>query len=346
MNKKLVLLATDRYSININDFYMFYRRTGHQIEALVHHTNCPEKKWWAEGRFPDPAREKLLDPLDLDRLKLVPYSEPDEVPGLLDGLDFDYVCMGNGNAEEHRRVVDHIGIERCLFTEYGWLPWSKNFYISRGGCGVRSEIRDVDAATLDRQPLREAAVEGFRRTLSKGWPVLRKGFVYVPLQKDVNDFKFTFCNFQNNVEFLDFIHGIVPRGMRIVVKEHPLYRQHYDYAKYGRGRFTDISDKKLNKAMLYRNMAAMICINSTSILEALAFGGKVFAYGEDLYMNKDLVHFRVTDSSEFERLLGTDQSRERCDRFISLLMERQVDRRRCLTEDRDYIEGHYWNRAI
>ncbi len=344
MSKKLVLLATDRYSINANDFYMFFRRSDHEIVALLHHVNCPSKSWWANNRFPDPAREGLFDPMGFERLRLLSWANADELLARLDELVFDYVCMGNGSGAEQQRVIAHLGSERCLFSEYGWLPWSRHFYISREGCGYASEITEIDETALEHQPVSERGIANLRKEFRWGWPVLRRNFIYVPLQKDTNDFKFAFTSFHSNEEFLDFVHEIVPPKMKVLVKEHPMYRRHYDLSKYGR--FINVSGRRLSKASLYRRMAAMIAINSTSILEAILFGGKVFAYGQDLFLNKGLVHFCVTDPHEFATRLEQPQDDERCKAFISLLLERQVDRLRCLNNDLEYVRNHYWNRAL
>ena len=344
MSNKLVLLATERYSINVNDLYMFFRRSDHEIVALVHHVSCPEKPWWVNNSFPDPSRDRLFDPMEFDRLRLMPWSSVDELLAHLDALEFDHVCMGNGSGTEQQQVIRHIGRDKCLFTEYGWLPWSRHFYISRKGCGYASEITDIDEAALDRQPIREQEILNLRRMFGRGWPVLRRDFIYVPLQKDVNDFKFTSSQFACNEEFLDFIHEIVPPKLKVLVREHPLYRKHYDLRKYGR--FIDISGKRISKVSIYRHMRAMIAINSTSIVEAILFAGKVFAYGQDLFLNKGLVHFRVNDPQEFIVSLEEPQGEQRCKAFVSLLLERQIDRRRCLRDDLEYVRNHYWNQAL
>ena len=342
--KRLLLLATDRYSININDFYMFFRRTEHEIVGLLHHVSCPRKSWWRDNRFSDPARDSIFDPMNYDALSLISWSNAAELPALLDRIDFDYVCMGNGTGSDHQVAIEHVGRDRCLFTEYGWLPWSSHFYIARGGCGNCSDIATMKREDISKKPVNERGIREARKRIRGGWPVLSRGFVYVPLQKDVNDFKFTLTHFKSNEQFLDFVHEIVPKRTPVWVKRHPLYKKEYDFKKYGR--FVDISSKNLNKAHIYRRMSAMVCINSTSILEALLFGGNVFAYGDDIYRDKDVVHFGVDQKDEFATRLAAEAPCDRIDRFVSLLLDRQVDRSRCVGDDTEYIENHYWNQTL
>lgn len=339
-----MLLATDRYSININDFYMFYRRTEHEIVALLYHINCSEKPWWKHNAFADPARNKLYDKMDFESLRLIPWHDTEYLLNSVEFIDFDYICMGNGSAAEQQELIKKVGIDKCLFAEYGWLPWSEHFFISRKGTGFNSEISDLTEESLKSVKIRESEIEKLKNNFKKGRFFFKKDFIYIPLQKDVNDFKFNFTHFASNEEFLDFIHEIVPKDIQVLVKEHPLYRRHYNYKKYGR--FIDISDKNLSKARIYKRMLGMVCINSTSILEALMFGGRVFAYGQDIFLNKKLVHFQIDSTTEFEKCLNIPVSKTTAKAFISLLLERQINRKRCINNDEAYISQHYWNQAL
>lgn len=325
---------------------MFYRRTEHEIVALVYQRGCPEKSWWRRGRFNDPARNGMVDPLDFNSLKLIEWIDSEDLISALQNLNFDYVCLGNGSGRAQQLAIQHFGRDKFLFSEYGWLPWSDNFYIARNGCGFDSDIAGMDALEISGQEIDKAGIEGFREKLSSGRGIRERDFIYVPLQKDVNDFKFNYCEFDSNVAFLRHVNNVVPSHYQILVKEHPLYRQHYDYAELGSGRMFDISDKSYSKTSLLENMAAMVCINSTSILEALAFDATVFAYGADIYCDKEIVHYRTPDRATFELLLAEKAGSDQSSRFVSLLLQRQINRQRCLDNDREYIDNHFWNNAI
>ncbi len=342
--KRLLLLATARYSINLDDFWMFYRRTGHQPAGFLYHRSLEAKSWWRRNRFRDPARKGVFDPLDRSRMPFIAWDGVDDLKRALDRLGFDYLCMGNGSGADQRQAVEHVGEERCLFSEYGWLPWNENFYISRRGCGRNSDIFEMTAADLAGYDMGEPELAALRGRFSRGLPVPWRDYVYVPLQKDVNDFKFGFTRFRDNTAFLDFIHEVVPPGLTVLIRRHPLYRKRYDLRRYGR--FRDISPLPLSKAGLYRHMRAMVCINSTSILEAVLFARPVFAYGEDLFLNKGVVHWGVETPAAFSAALDSPYPAAAARAFVALLRERQVDRKRCVGGDEAYIRGHYWNRSI
>ena len=88
-------------------------------------------------------------------------------------------------------------------------------------------------------------------------------------------------------------------------------------------------------------MLGMICINSTSILESILFNKPAFVYGKDLFLNKDLVHFNIRKLGDFIEASKKKISSINCDKFISLLLQRQVDRKKCVSNDIDYIRDHY-----
>lgn len=344
MRKKLVLVATDRYSININDFYMFYSRTNHKIVAILYNTKCKQKSWWLRNSFKDTARNNIYDKMDFNSIPLIEWIDVDSLLDKTSQLDFDYLCMGNGSGEDQKKLIEHIGIDRCLFSEYGWLPWNEHFFISRKGVGYQSEITFINENHLNSIEIDTYQIEKIKKKFNKGWFTFNKDFVYVPLQKDINDFKFNFTDFRNNEEFLDFIHEIVPKNIFVLVKEHPLYRKYYNYSKYDR--FIDISNPIYNKYNIYDNMLGMICINSTSIIEALMFGANIFVYGKDLFLNKNLVNYGIHEKSEFEERLFRKTNVSNHLKFISLLLERQISRKKCIENDYNYISNHYWNQYI
>ena len=350
--RRILLLAPRRYATNVDDLWMFFSRSEHEVVGILEERSLRWTRWWRANRYlsidgaAHGARDHLWDPIDFSDTRTQTYSNERTLRSRLDAIEFDYLAMGNGSGELQQAAVDHVGRERCLFTEYGWLPWPANFYISRDGCGMRSEIASIDADALGQVERRPSELSTLRDSFAYGrQPNLEPGrFIYVPLQKDVDDFKFDFCRFDSNVEFIDFLTSVVPPDYTIAIKQHPLFVRTLPLERWER--VVEITADDLDKAWIYRSMAAMACINSTSILEAILFGGTVFAFGEDLFLNKGLVHFDVRGADDFAARLHRRPDRERCDRFLSLLLERQITRRRCIENDRDYIARHYWNRQL
>lgn len=344
--KKVCLFGTNRHAICINDYYMFFRLSDHDVSHIFYplgsHVN---RDWWEFGGRDDKARNSVVVPMvDYDGFITVWDDLESQVFPILDEIEFDYICLANGTDPAHIALIERYGADRFLFSEYGWLPWSRHFYISRKGAGARSEIAQMSQGDVARIGVDMAGIADFCSTLDCGAPVPYNNYVYMPLQKDVNDFKFLDNDFADNKEYLRFAESVVPARMNILVKCHPLYKVKYDLSFSDR--MIDITDMELNKHQLYRDMVAMVCLNSTSVLEALAFGGAVFTYGDDLFTGKGITHHKIQTREEFERLLSQEQDRILPRKFVSLLLSRQIDRSRCRDEDRSYVANHYWNQCL
>jgi hypothetical protein len=72
----------------------------------------------------------------------------------------------------------------------------------------------------------------------------------------------------------------------------------------------------------------------------------VFSYGDDLFVGKDITFHRIDDPKGFQEKLEEGIDAERARKFASLLMSRQVSRRRCIDNDLGYIRRHYWNLCL
>lgn len=343
--KKLILFGVKRHAIAINDYYMFFSRTDHEIIRIFFPSEQVDNRdWWDTGRRMDRARDSIVDPINKDLRVVREWDDFEKVMDEFNSLEWDYCLFGNGNSTEQKRLIERFGREKFLFSEYGWLPWSAHFYISREGTGFDSEIAKFGAEQLKEIPILHDQIEEFKLTLDHGNPCYFKNFVYVPMQKDVNDFKFNFTRFKSNLEFLQSIDHYIPKDITVLVKRHPLYPVKYDLSFSDR--MVDITHWNINKHEIYQKMSAMVCINSTSILEALAYGRNVFAYGQDLFLNKGIVEFDVSSIEEFSEKLSREPDVDQCYRFISLLLQRQVNRAKCVENNREYIDNHYWNKII
>lgn len=346
MTKKIVLFGTNRHAICIDDFYMFFSRSPHSISQIFYPAGeHRHRDWWKRGARNDKARDSIVDPITKSGVPIVTWADVErDVAPVLDALDFDYICVGNGTDEAQLRLIERYGRDRFLFSEYGWMPWSQNFYISRNGCGRDSEIASVTGDMIDTLGINHEALEDFKEILNVGDDVPFDDFVYMPLQKDVNDFKFLTSPFSKNMEFLLEADRLAPPGTKILFKCHPLYKKNYDVSFSER--MVDITNSNFNKFQLYSRMMGMMCINSTSVLEAFCFGGKVVSFGEDIFLNKSLTLHRPSHQSEVADFFKNADVADRCRRFVSLLFSRQVDRKRCVNNDLSYVQRHYWSVCI
>jgi len=263
----------------------------------------------------------------------------------IEKLTFDYICLGNGNDKSGKWLQQRLKA-KYLFSEYGWLPWSECFYVDDRGTGPLSSLRYMALSEMSANDHYAEEVQYFKSKLRWGKLVPFKNFVYVPLQVDTPtsdgkpDFKFRFTGFKNNAEFLAEIAKIIPNDITILVKNHPSNKRPTNIPKG----MIDISKMGLSKYELYQRMAAMVAINSTSVLEAMVFGRHVFAYGQDIFSGKVLAHESVRDKDEFANHLANNPPVDNQRRFVGCLFQRQFYRHRW--RDEKYVRSHYWNKTL
>jgi len=119
--KKIILFGVNRHAIAINDFYMFFSRTNHQISHIFYPAGSHKHRdWWENGERKDKARDNIVDPMFDFQGKIIIWNNlEDHVLKTLDSIDFDYICLGNGNDTDQKKLIKRYGIEKFLFSEYG-----------------------------------------------------------------------------------------------------------------------------------------------------------------------------------------------------------------------------------
>jgi hypothetical protein len=321
---------------------MFFERSIHEVQAVVVDDTYRKSLWFQENNVssqPNPARGGIYDPVDKNRITYC--ANPQEIISKIKSLNPDYVCVGNGSDQTGRHLKKAFG-SKMLFSEYGWLPWNNHFYISRNGTGFDSELTKL--TDISSQAINYEEINSFKDSFPGGVECNYENFVYVPLQVDRRDFKFNFTRFKRNEDFISHICDVIPSNFNILVKNHPLNKKPTQLRNFKR--VIDISKSNIDKSDIYSRMSAMFCINSTSILEALAYGKKVFAYGDDIFQNKGIVHSKIESSSHIALELNNDHDPTNGLKFVSLLFNRQVNRSRCFNNDREYINNHFWSKSL
>jgi hypothetical protein len=345
---RIAIVASHRYAINANDFYMFFAQSEHDVVGVFLHQDTKSLPWFKRQAKPDRARSDCFMPFDLDLLTW--WGDERALMRELTALGADYICMGNGSDPLGQLLCENFPGERLLFSEYGWFPWNQCFYISRYGTATESELARMTMKEIDSLPMNAEEIcagADMVRDAMRGHgdvPVCDEGYVYVPLQVDVGDFKFGLTEFENNSEFLDFIDRMIPADQEIWVRNHPLNKMPIDVSSWKR--FRDISGIEFNKHELYSAMSSMVVINSTSALEALAYHKPVFVYGDDVFTGKGICWENVTEPSVFVECSKAARDSARSDRFLALMKRYQVNRLSCLREGVDYVRRHYWNNCL
>lgn len=342
---RILIVGTQRYSINMCDFDLMFRQSEHEVVKVLYHSSTARKAWFKTGK-PCPGNRGGIS----TRLLNHPHqswSRHSDLLKKIDGTDFDYLCLGNGNDPPGKIIQSKIKTN-FLFSEYGWMPWKGCFFIDEKGAGALSALRYMKISDMKIDKDRSVEIATMKKQFDSGKPVTFDNFVYVPLQVDTPmsdgkpDFKFQFTGFKNNKEFLETIIKIVPKDMKILVKKHPSARA--GVPRTDAENVINISKMDLNKFELYRKMKAMIAINSTSVLEGLLFRKHIFTYGDDVFSGKGVTHEHIKDPDKFAKILRSDPQIENGKRFINCLLQRQVHRAKC--NDVEYVRSHYWNQAL
>jgi hypothetical protein len=342
----ILIVGTKRYSINMCDFDLLFRNSKHDIVHVLYNKHTETFPWFHSGEFGDPARNKIAT-----KLKKHPHSSwstHDEFMTKVSKIDFDYICMGNGNDDAGVQIQKDLKGKKFLFSEYGWLPWKESAYIDNVGVGKFSSIYDmgIDDILSFKGPDNTSTMNRTRQLANHGNKMDLKDYIYVSLQTDTltsdgkPDFKFKFTNFKKNEEFLAFIESIVPKEMTIVAQDHPFARRKTNMSS----RIVNITGKGINMYEVYSNMKAMVCINSTAVLESMLYNKKLFTYGKDLFCNKSLTYEGVETMDHFVDMVQNAEIQKYRHEFINFLMNRQVCRHRC--NDLEYVNSHFWTNNL
>lgn len=158
-------------------------------------------------------------------------------------------------------------------------------------------------------------------------------FIFVPFQvtRDTQIF-YNSPNISNMEQFLDLVYDAVlrfnrenRRNLKIIVKEHPEDMSRNNYKNLKR-RYRNVKEiifvQKYNVKHIIKKSAAVITINSTVGIEALAKEKRVITLGEALYNIEGVVH-HVKDLTalhdEIKNSLNTPLNIDRIQKFIYYL---------------------------
>lgn len=203
--------------------------------------------------------------------------------GLLDRWKPDLVIIWNGQAEHQRDFMDCLsGSGGCdtLFLECGWFPQRDYFYWDRDGVNARSSIAGRSPPELD--DVQREQVRAWKRDYTAAYRDIaeQRKLILVPLQVDTDSNVTLHSPFASMAEFLQHLVAAVRPDYRVIVRPHPLASYPYDI-DCGRSNF-----QVDRRTPLYELIAAaeyVIGINSTVLLEALAFEKKVLAFGRGIF---------------------------------------------------------------
>ncbi len=242
---------------------------------------------------------------------------------LLERVRPDVVFIWNGGSNGDAVTSEKCrkyGIE-CRFGELGWFPQSQTVYFDAEGTNARSSIRRLDLSRVAVHPGFEAWLADWRAGQNPADPGER-GYVFVPLQ-DERDLNITLASPYRTMDaFVSALSARFPQD-RFIVRPHP--------------QFTDVSLTRHENVEVrtdgalhgwLRHADAVAGINSTALLEAVAWGKPVHAVGEGVATGLDVLHdWADAEQMRLHREMPAER-RERARRLLSeLVFVRQTRRK-------------------
>lgn len=249
--------------------------------------------------------------------------------GLLARVRPDVAFIWNGGSDGDHITADACrrrGIA-CRFGELGWFPQSQTVYFDREGTNARSSIRRVDLSRRPPDPRLDAWLAQWRSQQDASDPGER-GYIFVPLQ-DERDLNITLASPYRTMEA--FVSALARRfpAERFIVRPHPQFRE-VSLERHDNVAVRD--DGPLHGWLKHAD--AVVGINSTVLLEALAWGKPVHAVGEGVATGLDVLYeARKVEQLALQRTIPPDRA-ERTRRLLSeLVFVRQIRRK-----DLHYLE--------
>lgn len=240
----------------------------------------------------------------------------------------DWVILWSGNfhyQEGTRAALRDAGMEtRTLFAEVAWFPQKEHLYLDTKGVNAFSTIRgEAYPPLLPHQKVRLGLWRDrfTMQRLGDNPPPLVPGRVFVPLQVDTDTSIARSSPFKTMAAFITFLEEWIPHDREVVLKLHP--KATYDYVP---------SSKRLNFRIvaggtvegMLTSADTVVGINSTVLLEAVALGKRVVAFGEGLFTGTGSVVEAIPDDDAQARLCDDTCQAARDSFLYHLVFEQQI----------------------
>ncbi len=242
---------------------------------------------------------------------------------LLDRSQPDLIFIWNGGSEGDvitKQIADTRGIP-CRFGELGWFPQSETLYFDTEGTNARSSIRKLNLSKHPADPRIDGWLRDWRARQTAPRPGI-DGYVFVPLQ-DERDLNITLASPYKTMDA--FVSALALRfpDQHFIVRPHPHFP---DVRIANHPNVTIRADGPLHAWLNHAD--AVVGINSTVLLESLAWGRPTHAVGVGLATGLHIMYdAEGVDSLKIRRDIDGDRW-ERTRRFLSeLVFARQIQRK-------------------
>ncbi|WP_198030873.1 glycosyltransferase [Cupriavidus sp. amp6] len=228
----------------------------------------------------------------------------------------DFLLMHNGLHPRYQlalKKIKALGLP-IVYTELGWFPQSEHIYFDEWGTNGASKLASLSFKALCGYELPTRAGNQLR--------LKKTALVALQLENDTN----LIVNsplFKSNENFLASVVAQIPEDWRIVVRPHPLDVNRKIYEKFASERLSIDSSGSIEEVLA--EIGAVIALNSTVLLQALAYPINIYSLGRSLLDNKD-VAICCSDGDlarRWQDVLSTDMDHRRA--VMEAFRSRQIN---------------------
>jgi len=234
-----------------------------------------------------------------------------------------------GGARDDSYIINHklskLKIP-IIYIERGWLPQKNNLYFDLKGTNFHSSI--VQSTFCSNVSKKE--INNTNKYLSEIYPKNNESesdIIIVVLQMESDTTTQYFSPFfRSNRNFLKFL-SILLKGEKVIFCPHPLE------GKISRKKYKDIEQtyfsicpENTKTISLIPNAKVVIGINSTVLIEALAYKKNVIAYGKGIFTGNNVMMEADLNTTKNE-ILSYRCNQQNIDLFLTQLLRVQFNRK-------------------
>jgi len=284
-------------------------------------------------------RKSLLSHLDKyfkefckDEVKIVKFNSAEDIKKYKNEIGenkIKYFVFSNGTDKIDQALKIEIlklnPNQKLIFSENAWFTWQDFLYLDFYGIANNSDIysmRHIDLPNITiPKNLNLLVYNCVKKRLSIGEKCPYSNYVMVPLPVN-NDSKLIIGSpyFSKVEEFVDYLIDVIPNNIKILFKNHPENKKKILIPNLPN--VIDITNSGYSKESLIKNSLFVAGINSTFLMESIFMRHKTISFGVDLFSNKDITIDGY--GKTFNELLESLIDINKCDKFIQLLISRQI----------------------
>lgn len=221
-------------------------------------------------------------------LDIIETARNSYYPEVLRSFQPDVTFIWNGRADYQANFValtKRFNLP-LLHIEHGWFPQSSTFYVDPLGVNGESELSKASFKPINSKQI--ATIKQWRKEFSAciARQQERPKHVFIPLQVDTDTNITLSSPFRNMAEFIEYLEEWLPEDYSATFRPHPLAEYAYPLNSK-RKNFVFDYDSPIEQ--LIAESSTVIGINSTVLLQSIAYGKKTLAFGEGVFSSSQCI---------------------------------------------------------